>query len=140
MNDPQNNQLLDEILKNLQEIKENVIQYPKNLEPVITELTSILNKFDPDCVNNKIPKRPLFKIEIDSQEWIQKIRDVSNNQELGIRQIRYKSEELSKRLLIPLPNSTKNHQEPLLYWYQTNWAELEPHLRNWNSETDASNI
>lgn len=139
MNEQLNNPTLDNIQKHLKEIKDNVLQNPKNLEPVITELTSILNKFDPTCINDSSRKRPLFKIEIDSQAWIQKIRDVSNNQDLGIRQIRYKSEELSKKLLIPLPNSTKNHQEPLLYWYKTNWTVLEPHLINWNTENDTYN-
>lgn len=123
-----NNQLLEEIKNNLAEIREKVVQNPKNLEPVITELTMILNKFDP---NNQ--KRPFFQKEIDSQEWINKIREISGIKNLGIIQIRYKSEELSKKLSIPLPNSTKHHQDPLLYWYQTNWEELEPYISNWNS-------
>ena len=131
-----NNPLLDEIKKNLEEIKEKVIQNPKNLEPVITELTMILNKFDPNTAGADSQKRPYFQIEIDSAEWINKIRATSGIKELGIRQIRYKSEELSKKLAIPLPNSTKHHQEPLLYWYQTNWEDLEPHIRNWNSKND----
>lgn len=139
MNDATNSQVIDEIKKNLADIKQNVIQNPKNLEPVITELTSILNKFDTDTSNDNSGKRPLFQIDIDSVEWIQKIRDISGISDLKIRQIRYKSEELSKKLSIPLPNSTKNHQEPLLYWYQINWEILEPHLKNWNTENDIQN-
>ena len=117
----------------LSQIRQNVIDNPNNLEPVITELNSILNKYDPEILQDKSKQLPLYQSNFNADFWLDKIAKTSNKK-LKIPQIRFKADKLSKDLKIPLPNSTRKHKEPLLLWYQINWDKLEKHVQNWKDE------
>ena len=77
----------------LNQIRQNVIENPKNLEPVITELNSILNKYDPEIIQDKSKQLPLFPPDFDADFWLEKIAKTSNKK-LKIPQIRFKADTI----------------------------------------------
>ncbi|OHT00764.1 hypothetical protein TRFO_32450 [Tritrichomonas foetus] len=117
----------------LNRIRTNVENNPKNLEPVITELNSILNKYDPEY-QDKNRSLPLVPSNFDPDAVYEKICRTSEKQSLKIPFIRFKADEFSKSFRIPLPNYTRKHREPLLQWYNINWDILEPSIRLWRDE------
>jgi hypothetical protein len=118
----------------LANIKEHVKRNPKNLEPVITELHAILNAYDPDIRANKIRGYRLVKDGFDADHVLKNIHELSKSS-LTIPQIRFKADELSRTKQIPLPNSTRNHKEPLMQWFHIYWDELASEIEQWQDQT-----
>ena len=104
---------------------------PDTYELIITELHHILNKYDPDIRDKKVPSYRLVKDDFDADEMLKKIRTTANWPNLKIPEIRFKADELSRRKQIPLPKSTRKHKEPLLQWFKIHWEELESDVRGW---------
>jgi hypothetical protein len=112
-------------------LEQNIHDHPNNLEPIITELHSILNKWDPR-VKQKAHPWPLVHDAFPADEVLKRIRDTADLQTLKIPQIRFKADQLSKTKRIPLPNSTRKHKDPLLQWFSIHWAALVDDIKTWN--------
>lgn len=113
----------------LSQIKNHLVQKPSDTEVVITELNSIINKYDEEINKQLKPKLPLidpaFKAQVKAMK--EKIYNVIGIK-LKIPDLRYEASKLSKEIGIPLPNSTKKNNEALLQWFNSNWEQLEPYL------------
>lgn len=108
-----------------------VAEKPDTYELVLTELHHILNKYDPDIRDKKMPSYRLVKDDFDADEMLRRIRTVANWPNLKVPEIRFKADELSRRKQIPLPKATRKHKAPLLQWFKIHWEELEPEVRGW---------
>ena len=103
--------------------------HAEDTESIITELNAIINKTDPDIVENKKPPLPLI-----DQEFKPMIKNVKDRifEIIGtkkkIPELRFDADRLSVQLQIPLPNTTRKNNEALLQWFHVHWTRLEPYL------------
>jgi hypothetical protein len=106
-------------------IEQSIRDNPTNLEPVITEFHSLLNKWYSQIQGkDQGGHYKLTKDGFDCERVLKQIRELAQRKDLKIPQIRFKADQLSKSKRIPLPNSTRKHKEPLLQWFEINWAIL----------------
>jgi hypothetical protein len=120
----------------ISKIEDSLIQHPEMLEIAMTELNSILNKFDP-AVKDKKVSYPLVPSGFNPDDVQKQIRDLSRLDNLKVTDIRFKADQLAKAKRIPLPKATMNHKEPLLQWYKIHWNELVDDIRHWKEEVES---
>jgi hypothetical protein len=113
------------------QLEQNIRDNPGNLEPILTELHSILNKWDPR-VKAKTHIWPLVQESFQPDDVLKRIRDTADLPTLKIPQIRFKADELSHTKRIPLPSCTRKHKDPLLQWFDIHWAVFVDDIRTWN--------
>jgi hypothetical protein len=113
----------------LDQIEDFVRLDPRNLEPVITELHTLINNNDPDITE----LYPLVKDGFEADRILKNIRELSQRA-LTVPQIRFKADELSRKKRIPLPNSTRKHKEPLMQWFKIHWRDLVADIEKWKEE------
>ena len=117
---PHINQLLDKI-------SEYVQDHPEDVEVVNTELATLINKYDPLVKSSKISLYPTFPPDYNGEETLKKIKSIVGEQE-KIPDLRFRADLFSKRFKIPLPASTRKNRDALLYWFESHWDILSPHL------------
>jgi hypothetical protein len=118
----------------LHRIEQCVGENRNYLEPVITELHSLLNKWDRRVSDGPRPAYKLVREGFDPDRVLKQIRELAERPNLKIPQIRFKADQLSKAKRIPLPNSTRKHKEPLLQWYEMNWELVADDIQGWKDQ------
>jgi hypothetical protein len=103
-------------------------QNPHEINVVITELSYLLNRYDPDIRSKKRPEYRLIEEDFNPDAMFQQIRDACGDPNLRIPQIRIIADELSQSKRIPLPTATRNHKEALLQWFHDHWAILNDEI------------
>ena len=114
-------------------IRKRAMEHPEDVETIITELNSICNKLDPDVISHKKEPYPLISPEFATrmEDTMYKIRTIVGD-DLKIPDLRFRADDLSRTLGIPLPSSTRKHKESLLQWFDTHWTVVEPMLYEWS--------
>jgi hypothetical protein len=78
-------------------IEQSIRGNPANLEPVITEFHSLLNKCYPQIQGkDQGGQYKLTKEGFDSERVLKEIRELAQRKDLKIPQIRFKAEQLSR--------------------------------------------
>lgn len=118
---------LDDLLN---QIAEQAQQHPNYVNTILTDLHSIINKFDPEIKNGKQPPLPLIspafkpKVKI-IKERIHSILETK----IKIPELRFEADRIAQELNLPLPNSTRKNNEALMQWFDSNWDLIEPKLQ-----------
>ena len=113
----------------LSEIKKYASENPNYVNTIITELHSIVNKYDPDIKTGKKEALPLV-----DPSFKPKVKQIKENifQKIGykikIPDLRFEAIQISHKVGIPLPNATRKNNEALMQWFESNWEVLEPNL------------
>jgi hypothetical protein len=124
------------IVRELTRIEDATLQHPETVEIAITELHTLLRKFDP--VAKATPAQyPLVAAGFDPDAVLQQIREISKQPTLKITQIRFKADELAKLKKIGLPKGTMHHRDSLLQWYKIHWDALVDGIREWGDPSEA---
>jgi hypothetical protein len=123
------------ILEAFDQIERQVQKCPDNLETVITELHSLLNKYDPTIAAGQRSEYKLVRYGFNADEVLRSIRELAKAPNLKVTQIRFKADELSRQKRIPLPNSTRKHKNALLQWFQIHWRELAVDIAEWRADS-----
>lgn len=117
---------IDDILN---QILEQARQHPTYANTILTDLHSIINKFDPDILSGKEPALPLvhpsFKPKV--KQIKEKIYSIISAK-IKIPELRFEADRIAQDLGIPLPNSTRKNNEALMQWFDSNWGAVEPKL------------
>jgi hypothetical protein len=118
------------MVREIMRIENAILEHPETIEIVITELNTLLQKFDP-AAKGRPAAYPLVPVSFDSGEILERIRAVSRQPKLKITDIRFKADQLAKLRKIALPKATMNHKDPLLQWYKIHWDTLADDIRGW---------
>jgi hypothetical protein len=114
-------------------IENSIMQRPEILEIAMTELNSLLNKYDP-AVKDKKTTYPLVPAGFNADDVQKQIRDVSGMDNLKVTDIRFRADQLAKAKRLPLPKATMNHKEPLLQWFKIHWNDVVDDIRHWKDQ------
>ena len=112
-------------------ILEHLAKHPVDEEAVLTELNSLINKYDPDIKSGVVQPLPLV-----SPEFKPNVKNVREKiwallgRKMKIPDLRYEADKLSRELGILLPNSTRKNNEALMQWFDLHWSVIAPRLRN----------
>ena len=112
------------------QITNHLASNPADAEIVITELNALVNKFDKDIKKGK--KQPLPLINPEFKPRVKAVREKiwdMIGQKMKIPDLRFEADRLSREAAIPLPNSTRKNNEALMQWFDSNWAQLSPKLK-----------
>ena len=121
----------------LAKILEHVTKNPIDEEVIVTELNSLINKFDPEIRSGACQPLPLV-----SPEFKPNVKNVREKiwtvlgRKMKIPDLRYEADRLSRELGILLPNSTRKNNEALMHWFETHWTLIAPRLRGFPHVSD----
>ena len=118
---------IDELL---QQIQEQAKQHPNYINTIITDLHSIINKFDPEIQNGKKEPLPLIDPAFKSKVKLvkEKIYTILEKK-IKIPDLRFEADRIAQEINIPLPNSTRKNNEALMQWFDSYWELIEPKLK-----------
>lgn len=116
----------EELISLMSKIKQIANVHPTYQNVILTDLYSILNKFDPRCAQNPFPLVPA-DAKIKGKNVKDKIFQ-SIGKAVKIPSLRFEADKLSQELGIPLPNSTRKHNEALMQWFDDHWDIIQPRL------------
>ena len=98
-------------------------QQPIHCSVILTDLNSLINKFDENVRKDKKNSYPLVRRDFTNAK-AQAVKENINNffhKNMKVPELRAQAEELRKIHKLLLPNSTKTHDKPLLQWFYDNW-------------------
>lgn len=120
-----------------QQIQEQAKLHPNYINTIITDLHSIINKFDPEIQSGKKDALPLIDPSFKSKVKLVKERIFTVlEKKIKIPDLRFEADRIAQEINIPLPNSTRKNNEALMQWFDSNWDLIEPKLRELKGKSD----
>jgi hypothetical protein len=102
-------------------IERHVVDHPHDVYIVVTELSHLVNRYDPEIQRKAKAERSLVREGFDAAAMFQTVCAEIGEPNVKIPQLRMLADEISQANHFPLPTATRNHREPLLQWFSDHW-------------------